>query len=60
LTGPIARDGSDVLWDLLHEFGNDLVDLAALFIQKIQLRQKAAHLDVDCMGQEAHSHRLAG
>ncbi len=58
--GANARDGSDVLRDLLHEISDGLVDLGALGIQQFQLSQQAAHLKMNGIGQETNAHRLAG
>lgn len=56
---PNAGDRGDMLWNMLHQFGDGLVDLLALFIQQLQLCQQAAHFEMDGIGQEGNPHRLA-
>jgi hypothetical protein len=53
-----AGDGSDVLRDLIHQFGQGSIKLGNLLLQQIDLLQQAMHLDAYSVDQEAHSDGL--
>jgi len=40
------RDGGDVLWDLVHQFGQGIIKLGDLFLKKVDLLEQAVHLDM--------------
>jgi hypothetical protein len=56
--GANARDGGDVLGNLVHQLGHGIVELSNLLLKEVNLLQQAVHLDARSIDQEAHADRL--
>src|SRR4030042_5651667 len=52
-----AGNGSDMLWDLLHQFGDRLVNSGTLLFEQVDLSQQAAHFDADNLHQKGNPDR---